>query len=138
MAVQRKPWESLSPRYRERLERKGITPSMHAAGESIRAARGHERTPEHPREGVAKPQNFPDWFTNRQALVRRVARRKQQLFGTSPKWNGRRNIKVVNEGADGKHPPSIARLQWAIDASDAELMEALESRDIDDSFLFYH
>jgi hypothetical protein len=111
---------------------------MHRAGESIRAARGHERTPEHPKEGVTQPQKFPEWFTNRQALVRRVARRKEQLFGSSPKWNGRRNLKVVNEGTDGKHPPSIAKLQWAIDATDDEIMEAIESGDIDDSFLYYH
>lgn len=138
MASQRKPWGSLSESYRERLERKGITPQMHAEGVSIRTARGHEKTPEHPREGIKRPVDFPDWFNNRQALVRRVARRKQQLFGHSPKWNGRRNSKVVNEGADGRHPPSIARLQWALDASDDELMEALETGDTDDSFLFYH
>lgn len=138
MSSQRKPWEALSQDYRERLERKGIGPSEHAAGASLKAARGHERTPEHPREGISKPEKFPDWFNNRSALVARVARRKQQLFGRSPKWNGRRSRKMVDTGADGSHPPSIARLQWALEASDDELLLTLESQDVDDSFLFYH
>lgn len=138
MAGQRKSWESLSEAYRERLERKGITAAGHAAGVSIRAARGHENTPEHPREGISNPGKFKDWFDTRSALVARVARRKQQLFGRSPKWNGRRSRRVVDRGADGSHPPSIARLQWALEASDDELMLTLESGDIDDSFLFYH
>ena len=134
----RRSWESLSESYRSRLERGGITPAMHRAGESIRSARGHQNTPEHPREGIEKPEKFKDWFDNRQALVRRVAQRKQKLFGTSPKFNSRRSRKIVNEGAEGKHPPSIARLQWAVNASDDELLAALESQDYDDSFLFYH
>lgn len=44
----------------------------------------------------------------------------------------------MREGADGEHPPSIAQLRWALDASEDEIMESLESGDLDDSFLFYH
>lgn len=138
MATQRKPWESLSESYRERLERAGITAKEHAQGASIKAARGHEHTPEHPREGISKPEKFRDWFDNRQVLVQMVARRKRELFGRSPKWNARRSRKIVNEGAEGANPPSIAKLRWALEASDDEIMAALESRDLDDSFLFYH
>jgi hypothetical protein len=138
MAGQRQPWGSLSPSYRDRLSKAGITPQMHAAGESIRAARGHEHTPEHPQEGIKDATRFRDWFATRQALVRRVAKRKERLFGDSHKWNGRKNYGLVNKGADGAHPPSIAMLRWALDASDDEWIEALESRDDDYSFLFYH
>lgn len=138
MAGQRKAWDSLSPEYRERLSRAGITPAMHEAGESIRAARGHAHTPEHPVEGIADAARFKEWFATRQALVRRVARRKERLFGSSHKWNGRKNYDYVRLGYDGKHPPSNALLRWALNASDDEIMSALESRDEDYSFLFYH
>lgn len=138
MASQRKPWESLSEAYRNRLEKAGITAREHAQGASIKTARGHARTPEHPREGIQKPEKFKDWFDQREALVRRVAARKQRLFGTTRKYNGKRSRRLVREGADGKHPPSIAQLQWAVNASDDELLLTLESQDIDDSFLFYH
>lgn len=46
MASKRKGWEELSPTYRRRLTRQGVTPEAYARGESIRAARGHSRTPE--------------------------------------------------------------------------------------------
>lgn len=138
MTTQRKPWESLSEAYRGRLERQGITAREHAQGASIKAARGHERTPEHPREGIQKPEKFKDWFDQREALVQRVAAKKRRLFGSSRKFNGRRSMKLVREGSEGKHPPSIAQLQWAVNASDDELLSTLESQDYDDSFLFYH
>lgn len=138
MAGQRKPWESLSEAYRERLQRQGITPREHAAGGSLKAGRGHGKTPEHISEGIAHPEKYPEWFNKRSALVARVARRKEQLFGRAARWNGRRSKKIVDTGADGSHPPSNARLRWALEASDDEIMAALESRDLDDSFLFYH
>lgn len=37
----KKTWDELSGPYRKRLMRKGITPSMHARGEGLQAARGH-------------------------------------------------------------------------------------------------
>ena len=36
----RKPWEALTPRYRKRLEAKGVTAESHAAGTPLHAARG--------------------------------------------------------------------------------------------------
>lgn len=37
----RKRWEDLSPRYRRRLERQGITPERHASNAPLYKARGH-------------------------------------------------------------------------------------------------
>lgn len=134
----RRSWESLSEGYRNRLESKGITPAMHEAGASIKAARGHERTPEHPAEGVKRPKDFPEWFDQRRALVNKVARRKAEIFGRSRKFNSRRSRKLANEGSDGSNPPTMAQLRWALEASEEEIMAALESRDDDFDFLFYH
>jgi|SRR5580692_8724841 hypothetical protein len=135
--AQRKPWDSLSLSYRERLSRKGISPQMHAAGESIRAARGHERTPEHPREGVENPRKYQDWFNNRAQLVRRVNQKKEQFFGSSHKW-GRNAKRYTNKGVPGGNAPGIDKLQWALNANEEEWLEAINSGDDDYAFLYYH
>ncbi len=41
-------WESLTPNYRARLQRRGISEADYLAGKSLTAARGHSSTPEHP------------------------------------------------------------------------------------------
>lgn len=46
MASRRKGWSELSPSYRARLERNGVTESQYTSGASIRSARGHAVTPE--------------------------------------------------------------------------------------------
>src|SRR5580765_5786898 len=105
MAIQRKPWESLSPAYRERLSRAGITAASHGRGESIRAARGHQNTPEHPREGVKEPERFRDWVDTRQALVRQVHRQKIAWFGSEHKFRGRNARELTDKGSNGVVPP---------------------------------
>src|SRR5690349_17310855 len=136
--AQRKPWASLSQDYRDRLAHKGITPEMHAAGESIRAARGHARTPEHPQEAEKNPEKFKDYFGERRKLVLQVARRKAQLFGESHKFNRKRSQDIVNMGWQGNNVPSNAKLRWAIEASEYELLDEIESGDEEYSFLWYH
>lgn len=136
--AERKPWASLSPTYQERLARKGITPEMHAAGESIRAARGHAKTPEHPIEAERHPEKFRDYFGERRRLVLQVARIKARMFGAEHKFNSRRSQDIVNMGWEGNHVPSNAMLRWAIDASQYDIEEALTSGDEEYSFLWYH
>lgn len=41
-------WLRLTPAYRARLERRGITQGRYTAGEPLAVARGHAVTPEHP------------------------------------------------------------------------------------------
>jgi hypothetical protein len=43
----RKSWGALTPAYRRRLERGGVSQSAYESGASLKAARGHARTPEH-------------------------------------------------------------------------------------------
>jgi len=42
MASRRKQWEDLTPTYRKRLERGGITKSQYESGVSVAKARGHQ------------------------------------------------------------------------------------------------
>lgn len=68
MAVNRRTWEGLSEAYRKRLARAGVTPEAYTSGASLRAARGHATTPEHPSQAFRKPDQFGEY------LRRRVAR----------------------------------------------------------------
>lgn len=49
--ARRKPWDQLSPSYRARLVRAGVTQAAHEAGTALTKARGHQYT---------KP--FNDWL----------------------------------------------------------------------------
>jgi hypothetical protein len=42
------------------------------------------------------------------------------------------------EGPKGGKPPSAAMLQWALDASESQWIEMMQSNDEDYAFLFYH
>lgn len=134
----RKPWASLSASYRERLARKGITETEHGQGASLKAARGHSRTPEHPTEAIKKPDQFPDYMRERSRLIARVVSMKHRLWGIEHKFDDRRARRAVNGGFDGKHPPSLDRLRWALEADESELLDAMSSGDEDYSFLWYH
>lgn len=56
MARQRRAWESLSPAYRARLSRNGISKRDYERGRNLSAARGHYATPEHGLKSV-NPKN---------------------------------------------------------------------------------
>src|SRR6185312_3822903 len=75
MASRRKGWSELSPAYRQRLERHEITQSGYAEGGSLRAARGHSRTPEritgYEKLGLELGMGYvvPAYSENREALT---------------------------------------------------------------------
>lgn len=72
----RKQWGNLSPGYRARLERRGISASDYAAGVSLADARGHGATPERPGAGKDRPE-FGSYYQAR----REVTQLKRELFG---------------------------------------------------------
>jgi hypothetical protein len=64
--------------------RAGITPEMHASGRSIKKARGHEHTPESPKQAVKSEQNrmrYREYLNRRAELERQVIEKKARLFG---------------------------------------------------------
>lgn len=126
------PWHQLKPEYRERLERKGITPEAHAAGASLRAARGHEHTPERP--GQYNPQQFPSYATERRRLIAQLQAKKERVFGESRRWSKTRSDKWIRE-----KPPPIKQLRWAVNvASDEEILDAIRENSETFTFLGYH
>ena len=127
----RKGWDSLSPGYRSRLEKGGVSKSAYDRGESIKSARGHERTPERP--SLSNSQQFPQYHNERQRLINAVMAKKQEYFGTSPKWNP-----VRAKANFVKYAPSMARLQWAVDAGYEEWLDAIRESPDEFAWLGYH
>lgn len=106
---------------------------MHAAGVPLRAARGHKDTPEHP--GQYQPAQYQTYHQRRRGLLGQLETRKQQLWGSSPRWDSQLSKQWPRE-----KPPSIAMLKWAITADDDELEDAIRQIRDDETFTFlgYH
>lgn len=116
--AKRKGWNSLTPKYRERILRAGLTREDFEAGSSIKKARGHEKTPERPRN--YDPVEFPTYAAERKRLTQELIRKKEQLFSDRPKFNGKRSSEIF-----AKKPPSLAMLRWALAADEGELIDAI-------------
>lgn len=86
----RRGWESLTPAYRQRLTRAGVTRAQYERGESLQAARGHAGTPERPERAVRHPGQYGDYLARRDRMVRRFMARKERLFSDVHKFNVRR------------------------------------------------
>lgn len=129
----RKGWTSLSAGYRERLERNGISRSDYEAGVSLKAARSHAHTPEHPRQ--YNPTDYPSYHSKRENLIDQLETRKERLWGDRTRWDDQKA-----KGNVRKYPPTVAQLKWAANADDEDLLDAIGS--IDDNpeyaFLGYH
>lgn len=115
----RKGWGALSPGYRARLEKNGISRQDYEAGTSIRKARGHEHTPERP--SSYDRTIFVQYARNRGSLIRQLEEKKEELFGGRPRWKEERSKQNIRD-----YPPSIAQLKWAVnEASESDLIDAI-------------
>src|SRR5579859_3293910 len=102
--ARRRVWSSLSPGYQARLTRAGITQADYEAGISLKAARGHKETPEHPRDAIKHPEKYRAYRKRAAKLQKEVAEdnqmrfskhklqellmlRKQDMFDRRHKWN---------------------------------------------------
>lgn len=61
----RRGWDNLSASYRARLLHNDVTRQQYESGASLRKARGHIHTPEHPGQGVTRP-DFQPYYQQRQ------------------------------------------------------------------------
>jgi hypothetical protein len=127
----RRGWNALSPGYKARLQKAGITQADYEAGQSITAARGHLHTPERPTAGNVN--KFSNYVSERNRLVRRITGHKQDYFGTSPKWNPVRAARAFKD-----NPPSMAKLRYWADLSREEWLDAIREDPGATEFLGYH
>jgi hypothetical protein len=146
MAI-RRVWETLSAKYRTRLEKGGITKAKYEAGESLKAARGHATTPENAREYHKNPERFKEYRQRRKALVDRVVEKKKQAFEWTLRWNEESSKKFVRnpEYMAKKHGIEVRRATMAqlrmIDGMTVEQIVdyQYEVRQDDDwRFMWYH
>lgn len=104
----RRGWLTLSEAYRRRLEKGGITRALYERGASLKSARGHETTPESPREYMKNPSRFKEYRERRKDIVARVVEKKKAAFDATVRWNEEHSKLFVERGAtfDGKPPPA--------------------------------
>jgi hypothetical protein len=153
MAI-RKGWNQLSQSYRNRLSKGGMTEARYNAGESLKKARGHAKTPENKRELEKHPEKFGEYRerqaryrANRKSLVDRVVKKKKLAFQYSIKWseeNSRDFVKrpkiMTKKGGLEVKAPTMAQLR-KIDAMSFEdfVDYQYEVKQEDDwRFLWYH
>lgn len=127
----RKGWDSLSPTYRKRLEKGGVSRADYEAGRSIKKARGHAQTPERPSQ--ASPTKHPTYFAKRQKLIRDFQAKKRRLWEGSRKYHGQRSMDNVRDGN-----PTNAQLEWALQADEDELIDAIREDSETFRFVGYH
>lgn len=93
-------WSTLSPAYRARLEKGGITKAQYEAGASLSAARGHRETPEHPSEAVKKPGKFQSYNQRKDALIQAIQAYKDIQAGSAEKYDKQRSDDYVRYVTD--------------------------------------
>jgi len=141
-------WDSLSPAYRARLTRSGISRSQYESGVSLSAARGHARTPEHPQDAYKQSgrQRYKDYRRERHGLVDQVVARKRELWGDRPRWNEDRARQYVSNGVKDTlghfSKPALKDLRRFLELTDdeAERVVAGDREFIEGEFNFtwYH
>jgi len=127
----RKGWDSLTPAYRKRIEKAGLTQADYEAGTSLTRARGHANTPERPRS--YDPAKYQKYNATRKQLTQQVEQRKQEVFGNAARWSRGRSDRIIRE-----KPPSLKLMRWALNASDEELADAIREDPETYRFLGYH
>lgn len=96
MAVRRprKGWDNLSPAYRDRLSRRGITKSQYEHGRPLAGARGHGATPEHGLKSARRnPKKYGDYIRKRAVPEVRVP---QAAEDEAYELNGARDAAYLN------------------------------------------
>lgn len=153
MAI-RRGWEQLSDKYRSRLIKGGMTKARYEAGESLKKARGHSKTPENKRELEKHPEKFKEYNerqkkyrADRKALVERVVAKKKRAFEHTLRWNEENSAGFVRNppymtkkiGLEVKRA-TMAQLRKVDAMTDAEFVEyQYEVRQDDDwRALWYH
>lgn len=99
----RKAWDALTPAYRARLERGGVTQSFYESGGSLKAARGHATTPERPSRAFRNPDQYSAYLRRRVSrgrevppnMIPPVERPSRRIIGDSIGWPGRDTLDVV-------------------------------------------
>lgn len=118
----RKAWEELSPAYRERLKRAGITRRAHESGVSIARASGHKERekpvpniPANARKYLKTPTDRQKMSASRDELVEQVQRHAYSLLANKHYFNRAEVFKRIDNS-----PEITLRLMLRMDLSQWE------------------
>jgi len=121
--ARKRDWNALSKSYQSRLSRKGITRQAYESGVSLKAARGHAHTPEHPEE-ITESKNhskYKLYIQKLKKLQEEVIARKEEIWGNRHKYNNPRARENVLRGVKPNFSkPGIRSLQKMLKASDQD------------------
>lgn len=142
-------WGRLTPAYRARLERRGITRSSYEAGVSLSAARGHAATPERPERASRNPDKYRDYLGRKADLIERVKQRKERLWGDRLQYGrGAHSRRSVDTNPLTGMPTDTVFMRRFLKMSTDEAERivsrvaqavARDDHELDDwAFLFYH
>lgn len=115
-------WEALKDSTRRRYERAGVSRTDYMSGMSLKAARGHAQTPEHPGRKIQQGQE--QYYLNR--IV-------EDAFSDLFKYSGPMDLSDL---PDGINYPTIEQLEYALTLSDGEIWQLAHEPEW--NFLFYH
>lgn len=115
-------WEALKATTRKRYERAGISRTDYMSGMSLKTARGHANTPEHPGRKIQPGQE--QYYLNK--IV-------EEAFSDYFKYSGPLDLSDL---PDGINFPTIEQLEYALTLTDMEVWHLAHEPDW--NFLFYH
>lgn len=127
-------WDALSPAYRHRLEKAGITKGAYQRGASLTAARGHKETPERPERAISNPERYKEYLSRRRRLETRVISKKEKMFGNAKKYSRKRSA------ANVRNAPMHLLKKFIEDPEPFEDMDlyAWEEDGDEENILWYH
>jgi hypothetical protein len=130
-------WDGLSPAYRKRLERAGITRRAYESGASLQKARGHESTPERPERAREPEPGKPDKYKKYREKIKNTVKYIQDFKrdkwappyqGVAP-YNEKRSEMAV------KKDPETGKLRGV---KDLQVIKAMVDIAKKDSWLGWH
>lgn len=108
-----------------------MSKAKYESGASLRAARGHAHTPEHPAEAERKPRKYQDYLNRLSTLRRKAYKNMDGQIGEYIKFNPRNVKDRINgnkdrhdeEGGQGFRGMNRDELKWTMKATEEELIQ---------------
>ena len=106
-------WDALAEPTRRRYQRAGVTRAGYESGQSLTAARGHKRTPEHPGRAGADPDRYHGYLVGKGRLSIRMDSTEGTVYVT--------RVNAPNRSLIGKHSNAVRAYLAGLDPGGKQL-----------------